>query len=487
MIATIVVVFVLTILGYIINTTSKPKNFPPGPIWYPFFGSSAVVQKATIQNGSQWKAFSQLAKKYSTQVLGLKLGSELVVVVFGEKNVRQIFTEKEFEGRPNSFFIRLRCLGRRLGITFVDGPIWREHRQFTVKHLKNVGFGKTAMESEIQNELANVLQYIDKNKSTAINPKLILAMSVMNILWKFTAGERIKEERLKYIIDLFAKRSKAFSIAGGWLNQWPLIRFIMPDLSGYNLIKNLNIQISDIIEEAVLKHKNGTIEGSDFIYKFLEEMKENKSSGYFHEAQLKSICLDILIAGSQTTSNVVEFAILCLVRHPALQEKVFEEIQRVIGENTPNWTDSNRLTYTIAFLQEVQRFYTIVPLAGPRRVLEETTVEDYVIPKNTTVLIGVGDIHFDPQFWDEPNKFKPERFLDSNGNLVSTEHFYPFGMGRRRCPGDSLAKSFIFIVFVGIVQKYRVQCGNGVLPPEKPVIGLISGAQPFTAEFIQRS
>lgn len=76
----------------------------------------------TTKYGSQWKGLSELAKEYSTQVLGLKLCSELVVVVYGVKNIRQVFTEKEFEGRPNSFFIRLRCLGKRMGkdITFYN-------------------------------------------------------------------------------------------------------------------------------------------------------------------------------------------------------------------------------------------------------------------------------------------------------------------------------------------------------------------------------
>lgn len=64
----------------------------------------------------------------------------------------------------------------------------------------------------------------------------------------FVAGERIKEERLKFLLDLLNARSEAFSMAGGWLNQWPWIRFFMPQRSGYTLIKKMNQQISDIIE-----------------------------------------------------------------------------------------------------------------------------------------------------------------------------------------------------------------------------------------------
>lgn len=88
-----------------------------------------------------------------------------------------------------------------------------------------------------------------------------------------------------------------------------------------------------------------------------------------------------------------------------------------------------RLVYTCAFLQEVQRFYTIVPLMGPRRVLDDTFINGYFIPKETTVLMAIGDLHFDPEIWSEPREFKPERFIDEQGALKNTEHLYPFGLG----------------------------------------------------------
>lgn len=67
------------------------------------------------QYGSQWRGLLELSKEYSTQVLGLKLGKELMVVVYGDNNVRKVFTEKVFDGRPKTFFLKLRCLGKRLG------------------------------------------------------------------------------------------------------------------------------------------------------------------------------------------------------------------------------------------------------------------------------------------------------------------------------------------------------------------------------------
>lgn len=89
--------------------------FVIGPKWYPFRGCCDIVHMLSKKHGSQWKAFYELSKKYSTNILGLKLGAENIIVVFGEKNLQQAFSAVEFDGRPTSFFIKLRCLGTKMG------------------------------------------------------------------------------------------------------------------------------------------------------------------------------------------------------------------------------------------------------------------------------------------------------------------------------------------------------------------------------------
>ena len=88
-----------------------------------------------------------------------------------------------------------------------------------------------------------------------------------------------------------------------------------------------------------------------------------------------------------------------------------------------------RLTYTMAFLHEVNRYFTIAPLAGPRRVVDDVIIDGHLIPKDSTVLISIGDIHHDSKIWDRPDQFIPERFIDDAGNIKNTEHLYTFGIG----------------------------------------------------------
>ena len=88
------------------------------------------------------------------------------------------------------------------------------------------------------------------------------------------------------------------------------------------------------------------------------------------------------------------------------------------------------MVYTSAFLAETQRVYSIAPFAGPRRTVCDVQMGKYMVPKGTTVLVSLEDIHFDEQYWDDPKKFNPDRFIDVNGALKTSTMSFPFGLGR---------------------------------------------------------
>lgn len=193
------------------------------------------------------------------------------------------------------------------------------------------------------------------------------------------------------------------------------------------------------------------------------------------------IILDIFIAGGNTTSTVLDLAFMTLLLHPEWKEKLFTEIsefQNPTSKNRPN------LRLTEAYLYEVQRFWSSVPITGPRRVLKTTTLGNYVLPKNTTVLIGVGSVHHDKEFWGDPEVFRPERFLE-NHDLM--DHFMGFGQGHRRCLGEALARSCIFTFFVGVLRKFDVQIPvNSPMPDPNLLPGITLSAKPYQVLFKRR-
>lgn len=351
------------------------------------------------------------------------------------------------------------------------------------------------MELQIQGELQELLEQIDGFDSKPVWPgSELLPPSVINILWTFTTGKKIarNDARLIKFLSLLQKRSKAFDMSGGILSQMPWLRFFAPEKTGYSLIKNLNTEFHTFFMEIINEHLTTYCDeksNDDLIYAYINEMKlqQTKDSTNFNLSQLIMIILDIFIAGSQSTSITIDLAFMMTLIRYDLQVKVFKEIRSVLGsDGVPNYAERAKLPYTEAFLLEVQRFFHIVPISGPRRVLKTCKLSGYTIPKNTTVLIGLRSVHMDADFWKDPHEFRPERFLDENMKIKNLERLYSFGSGRRKCLGDALAKACIFTFYVGIVQKFELKLFDNEQPSLDLLPGIILSPKPYKVVFVKR-
>jgi Cytochrome P450 len=377
-------------------------------------------------------------------------------------------------------------MGKRLGITSIDGPVWHEQRRFVVSHLRHIGYGKSRMTCEIQNETLEILKYIDNNKELPIQlgASDFLATNVINILWTFTTGEKIERsnERLKSFLVLMKKRTEAFDINGGLLNQMPWLRFIIPELSGFNLINNLNKQLkiffTEIIDRHVLSFSVDKA-NDDLIYAFINEMstqKDNKNSTFTFD-QLTMIILDIFFAGAQLTSVGIDLVLMIMIIYPEIQKKVHEELAHF--ENLPDYSRRHDYPYLQAVINETLRFFTFFPVGGPRRTLQETTLGGYKLPKHTTVLLGLKHVHMDASYWKDPEVFRPERFIEQN----ATQRLVTFAFGKRRCLGDQLAKECIFNFVAGILKNFSLHECDEALPSLKLTPGLSLTPKPFKVIF----
>lgn len=356
-------------------------------------------------------------------MISLKLGSEQVVVVTTYPLIKEIHTRSEFDARPDNYFLRLRTMGSRLGVTCTDGAFWHEQRSFVVRELRHAGYGRSKMELCIQNELQEILKFIDNEREIFGGENNFLATSIINILWTFTCGAQFQRDdpRLKHLLILLNKRAKAFDISGGMLSQMPWLRFIAPEKSGFNLITNLNKEFFKLFMEIISEHERDLSEGrssDDFVSAFLKEMKEqeNQENSTFSIKQLIIVILDIFIAGATTTSTTIDLVLMAMLLYPNVQEKCREEISKVSEEIF--YSNRDFIPYTVATILEVQRFFHITPLSGPRRVLQTCKLDKFEIPKNTTILIGLRSVFYDEEFWKDPMTFRPERFLDEDMKII---------------------------------------------------------------------
>ncbi|KAG5896790.1 hypothetical protein JTB14_008366 [Gonioctena quinquepunctata] len=489
-----IVAAIVFLITYLIADIRRPSNFPPGPFPLPIVGNLPELKKLAIALGGQHLALSKLSEIYKSNVIGLKLGGKHIVAVFSYELVKIVLTSEEYEGRPDDFFMRLRSMGVRRGITGTDGDLWRIQRSFVTVHLRNLGFGKKSMEKQIQEEVAKILKFVGENENEKTQIKSILPISVLNILWVFISGSRLDwdDVRLAKLLKILDERAKAFDMSGGTLNILPWLRYIAPEKSGYNLIVRLNNELSAILMVPIEEHFETWTEGrnDDLIYSFITEMKKHQGDDEttFTKEQLVMVCLDMFLAGSQTTSNTLSFAFLMMILHPDIKHQLHMCLDAAFGKTEEiTYSERSRVPYVEAVLCEVQRYRHVAPIIGPRRVLRNTTLDGYYIPKGSTVLISVYSVHNDRDYWKDPEVFRPERFLNEEGKLIYHERYLPLGLGKRRCLGEILARNCVFSFFSEIMRGYDIELPEGAEKPTgKPHPGITLTPESYRAVFKKR-
>ncbi|KAK5647436.1 hypothetical protein RI129_002328 [Pyrocoelia pectoralis] len=481
-----VLLFILFVTLFLIYSVKKPTNFPPGPVWLPIIGSSLQIKKeAKLIRGGQHVVFNTLCQKWNSNVVGIKLGEQLIVSVSNYSIIKDVLDNEDFLGRTSNFFSKLRLLGPSPGVTCAEGQIFKIQKKFILKNL-HCGF-----DAKINDELEDLLMLINLNQRNIDFGKLVQPAAV-NILWSLLSGHRLSrcDPKFQTLLNLLDDRVRAFDMAGGTLSNYPWLRFIAPEGVGYNLIVNLNAKLKNFIMAEINYHHQTWSKGmkTDLMYSFITCMNEgNEMSESFTDEQLLMISVDLFIAGAHSAGSTLDFVCLLMLLYPQVQRKV----QAIVDKEFPNnctitYSDQHKVPYIQAVIYEVIRFCHVLPMGGPRRALRDTVIDGYAVPKDTTVLLNLYSVMTSKEIWGDPENFRPERFI-VDGNLHVIKEFIPFGIGRRRCLGESLARKFLFVFTTGLLRKYDMLPEDGVpLPPAVLVPGIVCHPKPYKVRFVPR-
>ncbi|KAI3472968.1 hypothetical protein Pfo_029393 [Paulownia fortunei] len=189
----------------------------------------------------------------------------------------------------------------------------------------------------------------------------------------------------------------------------------------------------------------------------LRQGSEHEPSEYeFSIDVIKHLLLDLFVAGSDTTSTTVEWAMTELLLNPEKLSKAKQELRTVIGENKQvQESDMSRLPYFQAVIKETFRFHPPGPLLIPRKSEYDVDVSGYTIPKGTQMLVNVWAMGREPSIWSNPDSFEPQRFLDCKIDFKGQDfELIPFGSGRRICPGLPLANRMLHILVATLIHNF---------------------------------
>ncbi|XP_024880700.1 methyl farnesoate epoxidase-like [Temnothorax curvispinosus] len=479
---------------YCIYDCIKPKNYPPGPAWIPFFGCFFKFKWLRSKHGYIYLSMQELARTYGP-VLGLKLGNQKVVVISTYDLVKKTLLRDEFNSRPDGFFFRVRSFGKRKGVLFTEGPTWTQVRRFTMRHLRTFGIGQSILKEQMTLEARNFVVHLrEMSERGAVMMHTAFDVAVLNSLWFMIAGHRFEyeDQKLQEALVLVHDAFRLMDTLGGVISQMPFLRFVIPELSGYNeLMRILESLWSFLDEEIKIHERELSDEPRDLIDAFLLEIRRNTENEdtIFDRENLLILCLDLFLAGSKTTTDTLATTFLFLSLNPEWLKVLQTELDDVVGRSrAPTEEDLPSLPITEAFLAEVQRYLILAPLGVPHSTAKDVSLNGYRIPKDTIVLFDYHSVHNDETYWDRPDEFRPQRFLNEQGQFCRSNYSIPFGLGKRRCLGEQLARSSLFLFFTYVVHYFDMELSaEHAKPSLKGYDGFTLSPKPYYLKLTKRT
>ncbi|KAK4262681.1 hypothetical protein QN277_028215 [Acacia crassicarpa] len=224
-------------------------------------------------------------------------------------------------------------------------------------------------------------------------------------------------------------------------------------------------KILDVFHDLVSRRKKlgentGSITNNDILDVLIS--KENRE--VMEGERIQRLSLDLFLAGIDTTTSTLEWAMAELLRNPRAMSKAKVELEKTIGRGKPvEGSDIAKLPYLQAILKETFRLHPAVPFLLPRKAEIDVELGGYTIPKGAQVLVNVWAIGRDASLWKNAEQFIPERFLDSEIDVKGRNfELTPFGAGRRLCPGYPLALRMLLLMLGSLVNCFDWKLEGGL-------------------------
>jgi len=235
--------------------------------------------------------------------------------------------------------------------------------------------------------------------------------------------------------------------------------------------------LDTIIEGMIAERRAGAVNGvvvdrGDLLSMLL--VAEDEHGKTLNDAEVRDESINLFVAGHETTSNALTWTWYLLSQNPAAAAKLHAELDRVLAGRTPTLHDLAALPYTQQVIKEAMRLYPPAWTLNARQPTEDVTVAGFLIPKGTQVFISPYVMHRLPQYFADPDEFRPERFTAEFEESLPRYAYMPFGGGPRVCIGNAYAMMEAGLVLATVAQRYSLQLAPEAKVETKPLITLMA-------------
>ncbi|KAI6176304.1 hypothetical protein M3Y97_00783700 [Aphelenchoides bicaudatus] len=465
------------------NLFHKRRNYPRGPTPLPFFGNALSLSK---YHGDLDVQFIEWQKKFG-DIFTIWIGETPFVMVNGYNKVVELFQNDDgrFSGRF-SFDEKNDLMrgGNVAGVLHTEKQLWQEQRRFILRVFRDFGLNKNLMQERVLNEVSDLISIVNRdidsglqehNMAEQIESKVGSVINSILFNYRFDESRMDEFRTIKQLMSNYVKLagSIAFRIAQSNSKLFlyvPSIRKHVEKTQGCAK-KLINFFQSQIAEHRSKCNLDSDEPPVDFVEAYLRKQRQEGDNSNYNNYQLTHVIYDLWLAGQETTSTVLAWLLIYLINNPDVQKRMHAEMDRVVGsKRLITAADRSSLFYTNAVVNEGLRLANILVVNVMHKLLTDTELEGCVVPKNTCILPQISTVLYDENassriVFNNPRQFNPDRFLDENGKLKTINEFIPFGIGKRQCLGEGLARMELFLFTANIFNNFEIFAGK-----EKPSI-----------------
>ncbi|XP_055851294.1 cytochrome P450 307a1-like [Episyrphus balteatus] len=464
-----------------VTTKTMVLKQAPGPMPWPILGNLALLGQYEVP----FQGFTELAKQFG-DVYTLTLGTTRCLVVNNLELIREVLNQngKYFGGRPD--FLRFHKLfggNRNNSLALCDwSQLQQKRRNLARKHCSprdaSAYYSKMSEVGcfEMEEFMGRLEKIIVPGEDYQLKP--LIQQTCANLFIKYMCSIRFD-----YDDEKFQGIVRSFDEIFWEINQGYAVDFLpwlVPFYSGHmKKIVNWSTMIRKFILERIINERERHIDVDQPEVDFTDALLKVLAEDGDVERETIIFMLEDFIGGHSAVGNLVTLALAYILRNPEVARKIQNEVDLIAGSENRKVTlmDMENMPYTVATIFEVLR-YCSSPIV-PHVATEDVAIAGYGVTKGTIVFVNNYELNTSERYWNEPEKFLPERFIEpvpvqshqSKTNQVSNNempikyqlrknipHFLPFSIGKRTCIGQNLVKGFGFVMIANILQKYDISC-----------------------------
>ncbi|XP_057822331.2 flavonoid 3'-monooxygenase CYP75B137 [Cryptomeria japonica] len=451
---------------YFSNGGKAKTKLPPGPRGLPVLGSLLDL------GSNPHHSLCALSKRYGG-LMYLKLGSTPTIIASSQEAATAILKtfDSDFSNRPQSgSAVADILLYNRSDITWSPHSQWPFLRKLCIFHLLTPKCLEKWQESR-EEEMALLLASIFRLRAAAVNVGDFVNVFTSNVIGQMTLRMRLfdennaEAEHFRELMDDFLSTAARFRIGD-------FVPFLARIGLGGSLdeMKSLHKRLDQFLVRKMEEQRRMPLptkdDGNKDFLQILHQLKYNSvgEGRQLSESNIKGILLNMMAAGTDTATRSVEWAMSELIRRPHLMKKVREEVDAVVGmEERVTESHLPHLKYLQAVVTETLRLHPPTPLMLPHASPDSSReIMGHFIPPNSHVMVNVWAIARDPNAWEKPLEFDPDRFVDNPVHLDGRDfRIIPFGAGGRMCPGYNLGLRMIQFALASFVHAFDWSLPSG--------------------------